>query len=722
MQGNYTEFESDIILSDPLHAPLFSSAVQILQHMSVPSELGLYVLGSYEERVTIHSQQIRAFNLVFALQESGQLSGATKVAVIGAGIAGLTAAVAAASLGAKVQLYERHSEILHNLRGCHTRYLHPTVYDWPQEVSLKDKTELPFFNWEADTADRVAARLLMEWKAWSADQDRIKVHLSADVTFHQCVDGKRRITNSASVIDDTDFDIVILATGFGVETNVLPQPLRSYWRDDSLHQPEIEIRNGRTRYLVSGNGDGGLIDILRLRIRDFRHETLLAELCKDIDVAKLAKPLLEAEKYIQNEGVLKSDAGALILSGYKNLDIPDEIFEGMEARLRGDTHVTFNYPHYPFTHRSSILHRLLVFVLFNRDKAISVQPGKLLSLSGHEPNIEATFETSNGTRVGIFDRVVVRHGPHLAIARDFPACHATLGPVLKARNATDVTRKRMWKEWLTVFAPSSIGSARPAVAEIKDGGPGHSTHPPVVANRIAELRVAIKKGKTDGLGDKLALLGTEASSALLLRLMALSEKNDDVLPEIKAVLHAGEFPAAIVEQCVTNVVSDAVFSNSVRRKAYVLQLGGALLNKAPEAALCSLFSDVFRIVQNDQYTEVNVLVPALILADEAVPDQLVWKYVETLLQHAQSGATDGAPAAQRGLVMLPPSMLKLIRDQITPATLVRTELRLGLHYLFQNPRAREIFHDKIELIDDFVRLGHKKFAEKHVPGYGEMDA
>jgi hypothetical protein len=709
-------------LNDSLRAPLFSTSVQILQHMSVPSELGLYVLGSYEDRVTIHSQQIRAFNLVFALQESGQLSGVTKVAVIGAGIAGLTAAVAAASLGATVHIYERHSEILHNLRGCHTRYLHPTVYDWPHEVSLKDKTELPFFNWEADTADRVAAKLLMEWNAWADDNDRVKLHLSADVTFHQCVDGKRRITNGAAVIDDTDFDIVILATGFGVETTVPPQPLRSYWRDDSLHQPEIEIRNGRTRYLVSGNGDGGLIDILRLRIRDFRHETLLAELCNDIDIAKLSKQLLEAEKYIQNEGVLKSDAGALILSSYKNLDIPTEILSGVEARLRGDTHVTFNYSHHQFTHRSSMLNRLLVFVLFNRDKALSVQPGKLLTLSGHEPNIEATFETSNGTRLGIFDRVVVRHGPHLAIARDFPACHATLGPVLKARNATDVTRKRIWQEWPTVFTPSGVAAAGPAVAETKDIGPNDSTHPSVVANRISELRVAMQKGKTDGLGDKLNLLGAEASTTLLLRLMALSEKNDDVLPEIKAMLHAGEFPAAIIERCVTNVVSDAVFSNSVRRKAYVLQLGGALLNKAPEPALRSLFMDVLRIVQNDQYTEVNVLVPALVLADEAVPDQLVWEYVETLLRHAQSGATNGAPAAQRGLAMLPPSMLKLIHDQITPATLVRAELRLGLQYLLGSPQAREIFHDKIGLINDFLSLGHKKFIEKHVPGYGETDA
>lgn len=273
-----------------------------------------------------------------------------------------------------------------------------------------------------------------------------------------------------------------------------------------------------------------------------------------------------------------------------------------------------------------------------------------------------------------------------------------------------------------LFSPSGLAAAGPAVAETKYIARSDSTPPSVVANRIAELRVAMQKGKTDGLDDKLNLLGAEAAERLLLGLMILSEKNDDVLPEIKAMLHAREFPPAIVEQCVTNVVSDAVFSNSVRRKAYVLQLGGALLNHAPEPALYSLFMDVLRIIQNDQYTEVNVLVPALVLADEAVPDQLVWEYVETLLRHAQSGATNGAPAAQRGLAMLLPSMLQLIRDKITPELLARTELRLGLLYLLGSPKAKEIFHDKTDLINNFLSLGQKQFIEKYFPGYGEPDA
>lgn len=279
----------------------------------------------------------------------------------------------------------------------------------------------------------------------------------------------------------------------------------------------------------------------------------------------------------------------------------------------------------------------------------------------------------------------------------------------------------MWTEWPAVVPPSDIASGGQTVAKTNDTSLDDSTSPSVVANRIAELREAIQKGKTEGLGNKLNLLGTDTSTALLLRLMALSEKNEEILPEINAILHAGQFPTDIVERCVTNVVSDAVFSNSVRRKAYVLQLGGALLNKAPNAALHSLFVDVLRIVQNDQYHEVNVLVPALVLADNAIPDELVWEYVETLLRHAQSGAREGAPAAQRRLAMLPLSTLELIRDQITPATLARTELRLGLSYLLSSTPAQKVFNDKIELIHDFLSMNPRNFAEKHVSGYGGTD-
>jgi NADPH-dependent 2,4-dienoyl-CoA reductase/sulfur reductase-like enzyme len=107
----------------------------VLLHMSVATEPRLYVLGSYETRVTIYSQQIRAFNLAYALASVGQLGANSRVAVVGGGVAGVTFAAAASRMGGTVVLFERRSQILHLLRGCHTRHLHPNVYDWPSRSS-----------------------------------------------------------------------------------------------------------------------------------------------------------------------------------------------------------------------------------------------------------------------------------------------------------------------------------------------------------------------------------------------------------------------------------------------------------------------------------------------------------------------------------------------------------------------------------------------------------
>jgi len=69
------------------------------------------------------------------------------------------------------------------------------------------------------------------------------------------------------------FDHVILATGFGIETG---EP--SYWRNDEFAQTSLKPRN---TYIVSGGGDGGVIDLLRLQISQFRQDRILNELFDD---------------------------------------------------------------------------------------------------------------------------------------------------------------------------------------------------------------------------------------------------------------------------------------------------------------------------------------------------------------------------------------------------------------------------------------------------------
>jgi len=136
---------------------------KLLQTMAVPSYPGVFVLGSFARYVTVYSQQVRALNLIDALCRRGMLSRHTRVAVIGGGVAGLTAAAGAAVLGAPVRLYERAAKPLRLQRNCGHRWLHPHLYDWPERESDSREAGLPLLTWEAGWAQDVAKRIEAQW-------------------------------------------------------------------------------------------------------------------------------------------------------------------------------------------------------------------------------------------------------------------------------------------------------------------------------------------------------------------------------------------------------------------------------------------------------------------------------------------------------------------------------------------------------------------------------
>lgn len=83
----------------------------ILQQMAVREEAGVYVLGCFERRITLYTQQVRALNLVHSLFAEERLKADSKLAVIGGGAAGLTAA-GTAIRGARVTVFEQASDLL----------------------------------------------------------------------------------------------------------------------------------------------------------------------------------------------------------------------------------------------------------------------------------------------------------------------------------------------------------------------------------------------------------------------------------------------------------------------------------------------------------------------------------------------------------------------------------------------------------------------------------
>lgn len=643
-------------VSKPKHA----EALDLLKHCSVPAEPELYVLGSYEQRVTIHSQQIRALNLVYALKLVGKLDKAgLRVAVIGAGIGGMTAAIAVAKLQATVTVFERHSDLLHNLRGCHTRHLHPNIYDWPLPVASEPGTDLPFMNWQAASADAVASTLLKQWHELAVEP-AVTVRAQVKVRVRERLsDGMRRVTVVSAPHQELKFDLVILAVGFGVENTVAPQPLRSYWRDDALHQPEIELRETRTHCLVSGNGDGGLIDVLRLRLDNFQQENLI----RDLGLDQLDPVLTDTLRSIEESAAAVSDPARAIYERYADLPAPEKLDEALRLRLRADTQVTLNFEDWAITHQSSILHRFLVSRLLKIDSHTTAMPGRLHAVEGHEPNLTARILIDGQDLALRFNRVVVRHGPSSALQRDFPELHKVFAATLPSRNALDGTRRRLWP--LGFFGPETPAQAsEPAALEqpaaehdIGAEQPGEAQPAQdVISLQAVQLRDELRAGGALALASKVSLLEAHEQRWLLLSVWKAALADDNALGGLKQLLDLRVADAATLEGMLTRVLMEAIFSNSPARIKAVLKLGTEFLTCARGEVLHSFFEALIVTVQRDQYGEVNVIMPALAAVHSAIPRSLHMRYFKMLLEQGRSQSFYGAPAARAALLDLPEDM------------------------------------------------------------------
>ena len=275
-----------------------SVANAIIPSFRLGSKGCLYTIGSFDSRVTVLSQQRRALNLAWALIEAGKLSSGAdqkqvRVAVIGAGFAGLTfaAALLKKRCDCSISVFEERDTLLPMQQGSDTRWLHPHIYDWPQTGSDANAAMLPLMNWTAARASDVVVQVLASWKEILAEslQDRLELycntrHLQVQVR----TDERYRVEwvgelrdkssgNSSQEGSDTRgqselFDIVVLATGFGIEI----ETQSSYWRSEEYGQPSLG--QPHKTFLISGQGDGALIDLQRLKISQYRQDRILAEL------------------------------------------------------------------------------------------------------------------------------------------------------------------------------------------------------------------------------------------------------------------------------------------------------------------------------------------------------------------------------------------------------------------------------------------------------------
>jgi hypothetical protein len=356
----------------------------------------IFIVGTFDTGITVLSQQVRALNLAWSLVDSGTVptgtSGLrTRIAIVGAGFAGMTVAAGLLRKGVNADLtvFERQDTVMPLQQGSDSRWLHPHIYDWPRDGSESYSAALPVLNWTASRASDVVVQVLAAWRsliesppkpvAEHAVPASIRIfcntqHLQVDST-----DGVAKIewvgdprepadpsvpleaTPSARG-DSQEFDIVILTVGFGLER----EATTSYWRNETFAQPQLG--QARSTYIVSGAGDGAMIDLFRLRISQFRQDRILSDL-----FARTPRLLGQLRKICTDEDA-QGQLFETLNSLWNEAEFADETFQVLQtlgSRLRHDTHVILHFRDNPNfaarldgKRRISFQNRLLAFLLF----------------------------------------------------------------------------------------------------------------------------------------------------------------------------------------------------------------------------------------------------------------------------------------------------------------------------------------------------------------------
>lgn len=269
----------------------------VVNGAAVRSRPNLFVIGCYDRRITFYSQQVRALSLVHALKDLGYLNSHPRIAVIGGGAAGVSAAAAFALVSnSNVTLFETAGELLSLQSTTARRRLDPRIYDWPEYDTTDPIADLPILDWESGTSTSVREDVLLGFGEIKLRlQPRLQTRMRHKVTGLTSALGGYVVRfvdldGTDPTLERTDrFDMVILAIGFGYEPN---QPLpnvqsASYWSDAGVPVTEFQGR-AAPRFFISGAGDGGLIDLVAAGATNFDHAGMISMIVRHPGVGELS--------------------------------------------------------------------------------------------------------------------------------------------------------------------------------------------------------------------------------------------------------------------------------------------------------------------------------------------------------------------------------------------------------------------------------------------------
>jgi hypothetical protein len=369
----------------------------------------VYCLGPFARRVSFSAQQNRALNLVWALAQRGLVKPGDQTAVVGAGVAGLTAAAGLIGHGCSVDVFDSNSETVARQRFTDHRLVHPTVNQWPEhELSLT--TRLPFLEWSAGLCSTVTKSLASQFE-YLKGSNRIVLDREV-VALSDIATGVVRLQVRPRLADSRAYRLVIVAIGFGEERTAPDFAPTDYWWPDQLEH--LIVSNTVHDFLVSGCGDGGLIDALRVVHQKFDKGQLAYDVAAALSGTPLAKAIAAGELSAraandpaQLHGVYTAAVQALLA---------DNAYEAIVERLAGSlaggktVYLLDRDLEQPFSLNAAPIHKLLV--------AHARELGKIMFRRGTASLVGTEVEFC-GIRIPAppASKVIVRHGPVFKFGR-----------------------------------------------------------------------------------------------------------------------------------------------------------------------------------------------------------------------------------------------------------------------------------------------------------------
>jgi hypothetical protein len=250
----------------------------------------VFCLGPFARRVSFSAQQHRALNLVWALWRRKVFNKGDPVAVIGGGIAGLTAAAGLIAYECAVDVFEANSVTVAKQRYTDHRLVHPTVNQWPL-TKLSMTTRLPFLEWFSGKCSEVATGIATQYEELRGSNRLLTDHRVVDIS--DLATGLVYLKTSPHLQGNHGYRLVIIAIGFGEEASSAPFQAIDYWFPDGLET--LRDTKKAEDFLISGCGDGGLIDSLRVLHQGFQRGQLAFDVAAELADTELAAAIARAE-------------------------------------------------------------------------------------------------------------------------------------------------------------------------------------------------------------------------------------------------------------------------------------------------------------------------------------------------------------------------------------------------------------------------------------------